>query len=84
MTYKNLNEIIRKNNIPEDVEIYSNSGWECGATPVEGIYYSPSKNEIHLVYGQEHGEYVEDSLKKYEERAHDWIFISCSLDKNFI
>lgn len=76
MTYKELNEILKKNNIQEDVEIMSNSGWECGATPIEGIFYSPSKNQVHLVSTKEWGgEYVEDHLTKYEKRAHDWYLL---------
>jgi hypothetical protein len=76
MTYRELKEIIEKNDIPENVRIMSNSGWECGATPIEGIYYSKSKNEIHLVSIDEfEEEYVEDHLMKHEKRAHDWIWI---------
>ena len=34
-----LREILQKNNISEDVTILSNSGWECGATDINAIYY---------------------------------------------
>ena len=40
MTVSALNEILKENNIPEDVELMSDSGWECGATKMNGIYYN--------------------------------------------
>lgn len=78
MTFVKLKELVKKYNIPEDAILFSNSGWECGATEIDALYYSPSKNEIHLVpivCGQER-DYNEDMLKRHEEKAHDWILIS--------
>jgi hypothetical protein len=76
MTFNDLQEIIIKNNIPQNAVIKSNSGWECGATDIGAFYYSPSKNEIHLVqdaYGLEY-EYDEDTLMSENDKAHDWIY----------
>lgn len=78
MTFVELKELIKKNNIPENATLFSNSGWECGATEIDALYYSPSKNEIHLVpivSGQER-DYNEDMLKNQEEKAHDWLLIT--------
>jgi len=78
MTFFELKWLIEKNNIPENVAIMSNSGWECGATDVDAIYYSSSKNEIHLVqnvYGHE-SNYNEDMLRSFEDKVHDWILIT--------
>lgn len=75
MTYKDLKDIVEKNKIPEDAAICSNSGWECGATEIGAVYYSPSKNEIHLVASISNGEYVEDQLMEDEKRVHDWILL---------
>ena len=76
MTYRELKEIIEKNNIPEDVVICSNSGWECGATDVEAVYYSASKNEIHLTQKLDGQDYDEDSLLEDDKKAHDWVLLS--------
>ena len=56
MTYKELKEIFTKNNIPEDAHLMSDSGWECCATDMNGIYYNNESNTI--VFTQ--------SLSKYE------------------
>ena len=46
MTFAELNKIIEENNIPHDVKLMSDSGWECGATDMDGVYYNREKNEI--------------------------------------
>lgn len=78
MTYKQLKSLIESNKIPENVVLMSNSGWESGATGVEACYYSPSKNELHLVqnvFDSTRG-YDEDALRGEEEKAHDWVLIT--------
>lgn len=55
MTVGALNEILKKNNIPEDAELMSDSGWECFATKMNGIYYNEDTNTI--VFTQEGNEY---------------------------
>lgn len=49
MVIKDFLEVLKKYNIPEDVKILSDSGWECGATDIEAIYYNKEKNFIVLV-----------------------------------
>ena len=44
MTVKLLNDILKENNIPEDVVMWSDSGWECDATDMDCIYYNKIKN----------------------------------------
>lgn len=46
MTFDILQKIIKKNNIPIDVRLTSDSGWECDATEMDGLYYNKAKNEI--------------------------------------
>ena len=46
MTFKDLSKIIRDNNIPDDVVIRSDSGWECSDTEMNGVRYNDSKNTI--------------------------------------
>jgi hypothetical protein len=51
MEVRDFLNVLKKYNIPEDVKILSNSGWECGATDIEAIYYNKEKNSITLVQG---------------------------------
>ena len=46
MTFEKLKQVIEKNNIPEDVHLLSDSGWECSATEMDGVYYNECKNVI--------------------------------------
>lgn len=46
MTYRELTDIITKNNIPENVRLMSDSGWECSATDMNGVYYDETTNTI--------------------------------------
>ena len=46
MTFEQLKEIIDKNNIPYNVTLESDSGWECDATDMDGVYYNRQKNLI--------------------------------------
>lgn len=51
MTYRELKELIKINNIPEDVTLQSDSGWEIDATDMDGVFYNPEQNLI--VFTQE-------------------------------
>lgn len=62
MTFDILQKIIEKHNIPKNVHLTSDSGWECNATEMDGIYYNQSINEI--VFTQEGSEY--DNPPYYE------------------
>lgn len=79
MTYKELKEIIERNNIPEDVHFMSNSGWECCATEMDGVYYSPSANEIHFTQDSEFhtaNDYIRDDVgSKSGSHRTDWILL---------
>jgi hypothetical protein len=46
MTFKKLKQVIEKHNIPEGVHLLSDSGWECFATEMDGVYYNECKNVI--------------------------------------
>ena len=50
-------------NVPQDARIMSNSGWEVDETDIGGIWYSKSRNEVHLTQGggyeRKHG-YLDD------------------------
>lgn len=55
MTFDKLQKIINDNNIPSDVKLMSDSGWECDATEMDGVYYNQTRNEI--VFTQEGRDY---------------------------
>ena len=67
MTVEKLQKIIEGNNIPKDAVMYSDSGWECGPTDMNGIYYSKSKNK--LVFTQICSEYEYSYHRKGDWKA---------------
>ncbi|MBR3117688.1 MAG: hypothetical protein IKF29_00460 [Oceanobacillus sp.] len=46
MTFEELEDIIARNNIPKNVKLLSDSGWECCETDMDGVYYDETKNEL--------------------------------------
>lgn len=48
MKLNKLLELINEHNIPDDVLLKSDSGWECGDTNMDGIYYNRKLNVIVL------------------------------------
>lgn len=46
MTFEKLQQIIEENNIPHDVELQSDSGWECYETEMDGVYYDTEENRL--------------------------------------
>lgn len=51
MTFEYLSEIIRKYNIPHNVRMMSDSGWECDATDMNGVFYNEKENIIVFTQG---------------------------------
>ena len=52
MTFELLSKIMKENDIPKNVKLLSDSGWECSETEMNGIYYNRNKNEmIFTQYG---------------------------------
>lgn len=49
MTLEKMKEIMDRNGVPENVRLMSNSGWEFGATDMDGILWNPEENVIHFV-----------------------------------
>ena len=46
MTIKEFNKIIQDNNIPDDVTMMSDSGWECCESDMDGAYYNEVEKRI--------------------------------------
>lgn len=68
MTAGELFNIFKLNNIPDDAVLMSDSGWECDATDMDGVYYNKSENTV--VFTQE--PYLYDDYYK----SSDWELIS--------
>lgn len=64
MTLGEFNKLMKDNNIPEDVTMLSDSGWECGPSDMDGIYYNEADNE--LVFVQEGNVYDRNYYGKPE------------------
>lgn len=62
MTYAELKDIITKNNIPETARLNSDSGWECSATDMNGVYYDETTNTI--IFTQMISKYDTDYFNK--------------------
>ena len=89
MKVKDFLEVLKEHNIPEDVKILSDSGWECGATDIEAVYYNKEKNFIVLVQSsnakpQYHiGEYLIYADKKIIDN--DFTFVpECNAVGEFV
>ena len=63
MTAGELFNIFKQNGIPNDAILMSDSGWECDATDMDGIYYNKQKNTV--VFTQDISEY-DDYYKSCE------------------
>ena len=61
MTFAQLNELIKKHNIPVDVHLLSDSGWECDETEMNGVWFNRERNEI--IFTQ--GDFLEPKHSKY-------------------
>jgi len=55
MTFEKLEKIIKKNKIPKNVLLQSDSGWECNETEMNGVYYNKTQNRI--IFTQYFSEY---------------------------
>ena len=55
MTAGELINIFKQNNIPNDAILMSDSGWECFATDMDGVYYNKLENTV--VFTQEISKY---------------------------
>lgn len=63
LTFEKLSNIIEKYNIPKDVHLMSDSGWECNATEMNSILYNKKENII--VFKQD-SEYLEEYYSNWK------------------
>lgn len=72
MTFEKLQQIIEKNSIPHDVQLQSDSGWECCETEMDGVYYEAEENrliftqkgDVHDEWFGQNGVYILNGLNK--------------------
>lgn len=81
MTIEILNKIIKENNIPNDAIIRSDSGWECGDTACDGVWYNKKKNVIILTQDNEGTSNLydieyENGLIKSKTISSNWVCLS--------
>lgn len=67
MTTGQLFNIFKQNNIPNDAVLMSDSGWECWATEMDGIYYNKITNTVVFTQG----------ISDYEEYYYsdEWLIL---------
>lgn len=71
MTLELLNKIYEENNIPKDTQLLSDSGWECSATDMDGVFYSAKNKEVVITQGSEW-----DIAKGYDHpHCEDYILV---------
>lgn len=69
MTFEKLNALIDKYNIPSNVRMMSDSGWECDATDMDGVYYNKEQNILVFTQG--------DGQESYSKP--EWILLQTSI-----
>lgn len=85
MTFKKLKQIFIENNIPEDVILKSDSGWECDPTNMDGIYYNREDNIVVFTQGYKYNNYASQEgmpdwkLERY--KYNKYIPLHCSEDQ---
>ena len=72
MTYKELTKLFKQYNIPTDVVLMSDSGRECGATEMNGVYYNKEQNVI--VFRQSGDDFYTQYETRYIEK-NGWILL---------
>lgn len=62
MTFDKLKELIEKYNIPGNVTLLSDSGWEVEETDMDGVFYNEAEN--HIIFTQEFSEFEKYTNRK--------------------
>ena len=61
MIFSILNKVVSNNDIPEDAELRSDSGWEYSDTEINMIYYNSKTNVLMLTRKYSNYETYDDS-----------------------
>lgn len=78
MIIEKLEEIMTEHNIPKNVKIMSDSGWECDPTNMDGVWYNSELNLIIFTQNYDKN-YIEHLCYRYRNYAYgyeeDWKYI---------
>ena len=75
MTFEILKKVIEMNDIPDDVELLQDCGWECCATELNGVWYNAERNEIQFTQS---GKKEFDNEDEFSDRPRDlgpWMLL---------
>ena len=72
MTFTYLREIMEIHNIPEDVRLMSDSGWECDATDMAGVFYHKKDNIIVFTQSARYSDSDFYKENGWKEVSHKW------------
>lgn len=64
ITVGELLQVLHENHVPEDCALQSDSGWECGETPMEKICYNAFENRIVFTQSTSDDDYANDKWWK--------------------
>lgn len=74
MTIEKLEEIMTEYDIPKNVKIMSDSGWECDPTDMDGVWYNSELNLI--IFTQNYSElYIKLLCCKNHCYEEDWVYV---------
>ncbi len=51
MTLEKLLELMQQHKVPKNAQLKSDSGWECSATDMDGIFYHSKLNIVCFTQG---------------------------------
>lgn len=58
MTFGELKRIFKQNNIPDSAKLMSDSGWECDATDMNGIFFNRAQNIVVFTQDYNNRDYI--------------------------
>lgn len=69
MTFGEVKRIFEQNNIPDSAKLMSDSGWECDATDMDGIYYNRAQNVVVFTQDFDSRDYIAPLWERLRAQA---------------
>lgn len=70
MTFEKLSKLIEENNIPKNVHLQSDSGWECAETEMDGVWYNSETNT--MIFTQDNDDYYKGYTSLVSGKKGTW------------
>lgn len=70
MTFEKLSKLIEENDIPKDVHLQSDSGWECSETEMDGVWYNRETNT--MIFTQDNDDYYKGYMSLVSGKKGTW------------